>query len=181
MLAIAVIAAGCTESRGPAADGKLFAPGVARGDALVSPLVVGDRLLAAGEGELALGAYTRAAAGPDGMTRDLKMSMAEANISLGRIRQAERLLRDIIKAEPRNAVAWNNLGVVLLERGELGEANVTFRTAFALQPSPEIRENLRLSYAKLEVIDYDDETDTTFTLTRRANGAIGLVRPKQPS
>ena len=157
---------------------SLFAPGVARGQAMVSPLIVGDRLLAAGEAELALDSYVRAAGDRDGLTTDLKMSMAEAQISLGRLSQAERLLRGVVETEPRNARAWNNLGVVLLEQGELGEANVTFRTAFALQPSPEIRENLRLSDEKLDNVVYADEADTAFTLTRRTNGSIGLIRPE---
>lgn len=171
--------AGCVPDvpgRGAVAPGPLFAPGRTDGAALVDPVVVGDRLMQAGEPELALDAYIRAAGSPAEITPDLRMAMAEANIALGRLSQAERLLREVVAEAPRNAEAWNNLGVVLLERGETGEAHICFKTAFALQPLPEIRKNLRVSAARLMNIGYDPET-TTFTLTRRTNGAYGLIPP----
>ncbi|MEM7488683.1 MAG: tetratricopeptide repeat protein [Pseudomonadota bacterium] len=142
-------------------------------------MIVGDRLLAAGEPELALDAYIRAA-GRDGLTPDVQLAMASANLELGRLHQSERLLRDVVAAEPQNAGAINNLAVVLLEMGRIGEAQRLFRTAFALQPSPEIRDNLRVAAAKLERPDYDDASDNAFTLTRRADGTFGLQSPDQP-
>ncbi|MGB3406566.1 MAG: tetratricopeptide repeat protein [Jannaschia sp.] len=144
----------------------------------VDPLIVGDRLLDAGEAELALASYVRAA-GTLGLTPEVKLSMAMANMKLGRLNQAERLLRDVIAAEPENAGALNNLGVVLLDLGELGEAHRLFRAAFALQPTPEIRENLRVSGAKLENRTYDTNEDEAFTLTAQANGVYTLNAPGQ--
>lgn len=163
--------------RGAVADDPLAAPGAASEADIVDPLLVGDRLLAAGEPELALDSYIRAAAGPRGVTSDLRIAMAQANIGLGHLGQAERLLRDVVAEEPRNAPALNNLGVVLLELGETGEAHRMFRSAFALQPSPEIRENLRVSGAKLEGAVYIEPRDNIFRLTRRENGVYDLRSP----
>lgn len=167
--------------RGANAEDPLAPPGHARRFAkdAIDPLIVGDRLLDAGEAELALDSYIRAAAAV-GLTPEVQMSMASANLKLGRLHQAERLLRDVLEAEPENAPAMNNLGVVLLEMGELGEAHRVFRAAFALQPTPEIRENLRVSGAKLESRTYGGEQDEeAFTLTRRANGVYDLNSPGQ--
>lgn len=179
-LLAASMLAGCVNSvvgrDAPIVD-PLAPPGpAARSADIVDPLIVGDRLLAAGEAELALESYVRAAA-RDGLTPQVKLAMANANIELGRLGQAERFLRDVVEAEPRNGRAINNLAVVLLEQGKTGEAHRLFKTAFALQPSPEIRDNLRLATAKLEIPSYDDRNDTAFTLTRRANGTFGLYAP----
>ncbi|MEM7643614.1 MAG: tetratricopeptide repeat protein [Pseudomonadota bacterium] len=173
--------AGCVSDivgRDATTSDPLAAPGpAARADDIVDPLIVGDRLLAAGEPELALDSYLRAA-GRDGFTPDVQLAMANANIELGRLYQAERLLRDVVEAEPENAKAINNLAVVLLELGETGEAHRLFRTAFALQPSPEIRDNLRVTAAKFDNPSYDDaEENNAFTLTRRADGTFGLYGP----
>lgn len=180
IFAAALALAGCTQGitgRNSVADDPLTAPGVAQGADVVDPLIVGDRLLAAGEPELALDSYIRAAAGPRGLSSEVRVAMAQANIGLGRLGQAERLLRDVVAEEPRNAPALNNLGVVLLELGNTGEAHRMFRSAFALQPSPEIRENLRVSGAKLAGAIYTDPQDNAFTLTRRDNGVYDLNSP----
>ncbi|MCK0169291.1 tetratricopeptide repeat protein [Jannaschia sp. S6380] len=171
--------AGDVAERGLVADDPLAAPGSAGGTDLVDPLIVGDRLLDAGEPELALASYLRAAGGTEGMTPTVMHAMARANIAMGRLHQAERLLRDVVEAEPRNARALNNLGVVLLELDRTGEAHRVFRTAFALQPSPEIRDNLRVSGAKMENAIYPEPADDAFTLTRRTNGSYGLHAPEQ--
>ncbi|WP_245624164.1 tetratricopeptide repeat protein [Jannaschia donghaensis] len=163
-------------ARGAVIDDPLTAPGFARGDDVVDPLIVGDRLLAAGEADLALDSYVRAAS-VQGLTPEIMGAMAGANIRLGRLGQAERLLRDVVEAEPRNGQAWNNLGVALLEQGKTGEALRVFETAFALQPSPEILDNLRVAGAKISNAAYDQPRDEAFTLTRRNNGVYDLSSP----
>lgn len=156
-------------------------PGPAPGNAIVDPLVVGDRLLAAGETELALDSYTRAAAGPAGPDVEVRRALASTNIALGRLGQAEDLLRGIVAEAPRDAAARNDLAVVLYERGEIGESYRMFRTAFALQPSPEIRANLRLADARLRRGTYDETSeDGAFTLTARGNGIYDLTASAQP-
>lgn len=165
-------------SEEPARDeDALRPPGVARGGPQVDPLVVGDRLLAAGEAELALDAYVRAASGPAGATPEVKASVARADIALGRLRQARTLLREVVAERPRDASARNDLGVVLFELGEIGEAHRLFQSAFALQPLPEIRENLRLSGARLDDTVGEVGRDGAYSLTRRGDGIFVLGAP----
>lgn len=181
-LVIALAAGGCNvEQRvdGPPAD-SVRAPGPVPGAvAEVDPMVVGDRLLAADEPALALESYLRAAR-LRGLTPGVRRSMAAANIDLGRLRQAERLLRGVVAETPRDAAAINDLGVVLMQLGETGEAHNLFRAAFALQPTPEIRGNLLVSGATLERRVYDDVARGDFTLTRRAGGVYALSAPAAP-
>lgn len=145
----------------------------------MDPNIVADRLLAAGEPELALESYTRAAV-RDGLTPDLIVSISTANIRLGRLNQAERQLREVLEDNPDHIGALNNLAVVLMETGEFGEATLTFRKAFALDSgqTPEIRENLRIALAKIENPSYTEE-QSAYTLVRRGNGVVSLVRSNQ--
>ena len=155
------------------------APGAVPGAAPdVDPRIVADRLLAAGEAELALDSYTRAAA-RDGLSPDLLVSMSAANVRLGRLNQAQMILRDVLRDDPEHVGALNNLGVVLLEQGQTGEAQRTFRKAFALDSgkTPEIRENLRVALAKMENSSYSQE-QSAYTLVNRGGGVVSLVRTK---
>jgi len=76
--------------------------------------------MAAQQYELALDAFTRAALN-EGLTGEILNGMGTANLGLGRLGQSEELLRRAVKAEPDWAEAWNNLGVLLMERGEISE------------------------------------------------------------
>ncbi|UWQ22914.1 tetratricopeptide repeat protein [Jannaschia sp. W003] len=164
---------------GRAATGDLLAPpGADASAAGVDPALVGDRLMAAGEFDLAHASYTRAAAtGPAGLTPALMRSMAGADLAMGRLGAAEALLRDAVEADPGDAAAWNDLGVVLMERGEAGEAAESFRRAFALDPDrPQILDNLRLALDRREALRYalQDEGEDAFTLTRRRDGVYRI-------
>jgi Flp pilus assembly protein TadD len=141
-------------------------------------MIVADRLLAADEPELALESYTRAAA-RNGLSPDLMVSMSAANVRLGRLNTAESLLREVLEEAPEHIGALNNLGVVLLEQGEYGEARRTFRKAFALDSgnTPEIRENLRVALAKSENPAYTPE-QSAYTLVNRGSGVVSLVKTK---
>ena len=63
-----------------------------------------------------------------------------------------RSLRRAVKEDPTFVPALNNLGVVLMEHGKLGEARLIFQQAFALDSgqTDSIRENLRLAIAQTE-------------------------------
>ncbi len=160
-------------SRSP--DG-VFAPGPS-GPSDVDGLLVGHRLLAAGEYELALKAYNRAAA-QQGLNVDTMSAIGSANLSLGRLGQAERWMRRAVEEDPTFPPAWNNLGVILMERGEVAEASEVFRRAFAADNgnSDEIRENLRLALANLENPGNSEiQQNQNFNLIRRGAGDFVLM------
>ena len=169
--ALILTLAACAPGGQLASGDGVFAPGVA-GKAEVDNLVVGHRLMAAGEYELALEAYTRAAA-DQGLTVDTLSALGSANLRLGRLGQAEGLLRRATEEAPDFAPAWNNLGVLLMEKGEFAEAAEIFRRAFATDNgnSDEIRENLRLALAKRDAVIYDPaQENQNFELVRRVEG-----------
>ena len=157
-------------------EGPAPPPGTARPDAPVDGLVVGHRLMAAGEYELALRAYYRAAASR-GQTAEVLSAIGSANLRLGRLGQAERQLRRALDLDDRFVPAWNNLGVVLIEKGETGEAARVFRTAFALDSgnSAEIRENLRLALAKMKNPAYDTRKEEDFGLVYEGGARYRLL------
>lgn len=165
------ITAACTQGGFDTSNDPVGAPGVA-GASDVDGLIVGHRLMAAGEYELALKAYTRAAA-QQGLNVDTLSALGSANLRLGRLGQAERLLRRATDEAPDFPAAWNNLGVILLEKGDYAEASEVFRRAFATDNgnSDQIRENLRLALANLDRPDYDpSQQNQDFKLVRRGAG-----------
>jgi Flp pilus assembly protein TadD len=163
---------------GPSAGVSRNAPyGVdARGDA-VDGLLVGHRLMEAGEYELALKAYYRAAA-TNGVNVDTLSAIGSANLALGRIGQAEKILRRATEEDPTFVPAINNLGVALMESGQLGEARAVFQQAFAQDSgqTDSIRENLKLAIASTEAAVYDPtEVKGEFRLVRREKGKYVLL------
>ena len=174
ILALTALAA-CNSGGLGRSDG-LFAPGVA-GQSDVDGLIVGHRLMATNEFELALKAYTRAAA-QQGLNVDTLSALGSANLALGRLGQAERLLRRATEEDPGFPPAWNNLGVILMERGNVAEASEVFRRAYAADNgnSDEIRDNLRLALAKLENPgDNAAQENQNFNLIRRGRGDFELL------
>lgn len=147
-----------------------FAPATDYSAPPVDQLLVGDRLMDAGEFELALQAYTRAA-GTRGMTPEVLGALGAANLRLGRLGQAETQLRKSLDEDKENFGTWNNLGVVLMESGRTSEAVQVFRQAYALSngQSDEIRDNLRKALAKFEDAQYN-EVENTYKLVRQGTG-----------
>jgi tetratricopeptide (TPR) repeat protein len=157
-----------SENRPPPADAR----GVAE-----DGLIVGHRLMAAGEYELALKAYLRATA-EQGINADTLSALGSANLQLDRLGQAEQLLRRALEMDPTFVPALNNLGVVLMEQGKAGEARQVFQHAFALDSgqSDSIRENLRLAIAQTESNVYPGVEDApAFSLVRREKGRYVLL------
>ena len=140
-------------------------------------LIVGDRLMDAGQHELALRAYYRAGV-EDGLTVDVITAIGAANLALGRLGQAEDQFRAALQREQDFVPALNNLGAVLMEQGEYGEARRIFEQAFALDSgqSETIRDNLRLAIARMENQVYveDNEQDRP-GLIRRGGGRYTLT------
>jgi len=153
-----------------------FAPGIA-GESDIDGLIVGHRLMAAGEYELALRAYSRAAT-QQGFNPDTVSAIGSANLKLGRLNQAERWMRRATEEAPEFPAAWNNLGVVLMERGKIAEASEGFRRAFATDSgnSDQIRDNLRVALAKLDDATYGEgNKNDQVQLVRRGTGDFVLL------
>ena len=173
---IMLLSAACTTGGLNRSPDGVFAPGVGPGQS-ADGLIVGHRLIAAGEYELALKAYNRAAA-QQGLNVDTMSAIGSANLNLGRLGQAERWLRRAVEEDPTFPPAWNNLGVILMEKGNIGEASEAFRRAFAADNgnSDEIRDNLRLALAKLEnPRNTDPQEYQNFNLIRRGTGDFVLM------
>lgn len=149
---------------------RTYAPAVDPSRDGVDGMVAGHRLVQAREYELALEAFRRAA-GRRGLTPDVLSAMGTANIGLGRLNQAETLFRRVTDSGEAWPEVWNNLGVVLMERGETAEAAQIFRKAYALDngESDAIRDNLRRALAKLDEKAYDGEPEQDYKLVRRGS------------
>lgn len=167
--------AACEPTGGYDLDGNPYAPGVSHKEG-VDGLLVGHRLMEAGEYELALKSYYRAAA-EHGLTIDVLSALGSANLRLGRLGQSEDLLRDAVKKDPTFVPAWNNLGVVLMETGQVGEASRVFQTAYALDSgeSDSIRKNLKLALEKIDNPTYAEENTSNFELVRRGSSSYLLL------
>ena len=161
--------AACSTGGLRASDDSPFAP-YSAGNRTVDNLELGHRLMAGGEPELALKAFTRAA-GEQGLTTEILMGLGTAKLELGRLGQAEKDLRAAYDKEPENPIVLNNLGVVLMERGQTSEAEGLFRKAFALDngSSTQIRDNLRKALAKLDDQVYSDPNSEAYQVVRRGS------------
>lgn len=145
------------------------------------PLKVAHNLMAANQPELALRAYYRAAS-TSGATADVLTGIGSANLRMGRLGQSERILRQAVVADPEFAPAWNNLGVVLMEKGDISEAKEMFRRAFALDSgeSDSIRENLRIAIAQTDNSGYYQEKTSSYELISTSSNTYKLANTQFP-
>ena len=175
-ITIAVSLAACNPGGLSVSNDGRHAPSVDPNGTAVDQLLVGDRLMEAGEYELAYQSYIRAAA-VQGMGGDVLIALGNASLQLGKLSEAESLLRRAIEADDTNAAAWNNLGVMLMNTGEFAEARQIFRRAFALSGGSDttIRENLRLAIANLENPAYDAVNENDYKLVQRGKGDFLLT------
>ncbi len=169
---VMTMVASCTET---SVSDQLDPPGIDPKGQVEDPLVVGNRLLVAGEYDLALDSFARAAL-DQGMTPEIMAAMGTANLGLRQLKPAETLLRRAVADEPDWPVAWNNLGVILVEKGEYPEAAQVFRRAFALDngESDAIRDNLRLALAKMENPVNTTPEEQEYTLEQQGDGQFKL-------
>ncbi|MEM9873022.1 MAG: hypothetical protein AAF822_17440, partial [Pseudomonadota bacterium] len=91
-----------------------FAPGIDPRAEAVSGVEVGHRLISAGEFELAIRAFNRAAL-DQGFDAEILSGLGTANLGLGRLNQAEQILRRATTEYEPYPETLNNLGVVLME------------------------------------------------------------------
>ncbi|MGC3936328.1 tetratricopeptide repeat protein [Roseobacter sp. EG26] len=170
--------AACTAGGNSVSEGQLDAPGVDLKADAVDGVAVGHRLVAAGEYELALKAFNRAALDRGKVDAEILSGLGSASLGLGRLGQAESYLRRAIKSEDARPEDWNNLGVVLMEAGKTVEAGQVFRRAFALDngESVAIRDNLRLALAKSEISATQSVETDDYKLVRRGSSTF-VIRP----
>ena len=175
LLVVMMGLAGCADDT--ALPDNPFAPGIAQRGASVDGATVGHRLMRAGEYELAMDAFFRAANERGEMTPEILIGLGSANLGLGRLGQAETLLRRAVAEDAQSPEAWNNLGVALMEQGEVAEASQVFRRAYALDngQSDSIRDNLRLALEKLDNINYGQDEEQDYKLVQRGSSDF-LIR-----
>ena len=151
-------------------------PGTARVTEAVDGLIVGHRLMAANEYQLALDAYTRAVS-EHGLTVDVLSAIGSANLKLGRLNQAAQFLKRAVEKDPDFVPAWNNLGVVQINSMQYTQARASFERAFALDngDSDDIRENLILAIRLQAAASAEIPEDYNFMLVRRGNGRYLLL------
>ncbi|WP_299655146.1 tetratricopeptide repeat protein [uncultured Tateyamaria sp.] len=154
-----------------------FAPGIDLRAEGVDGVEVAHRLIAAGEFELAIKSFNRAALDRGGLDAEILSGLGTANLGLGRLNQAEKLLRRATTEYDPEPSDLNNLGVVLMERGQTAEAVQVFRKAFALDDgeSTLIRDNLRLALAKSENSVSVEPNESQYKLVRRGSSDF-LIR-----
>ena len=150
--------------------------GTARVTEAVDGLIVGHRLMAAGEFQLALDAYTRAVQ-EYGLNVDILSAIGSANLRLGRLNQAQKFLERAVEKDPDFVPAWNNLGVAQINSNQYGKARASFQRAFALDngDSEDIRQNLILATNLAAAASAEIPEDFNFLLVRRGNGRYLLL------
>jgi Flp pilus assembly protein TadD len=176
--------AACEDTGGFSASGdQVMAPGVdlrAEADRKgVDAVEVGHRLIAAGEYELAIKSFNRAALDRGTLDTEILSGLGTANLQLGRLGEAELLLKRAVDEEDAQPVDFNNYGVLLMEQGRTPEAVQYFQRAFALSNGENIaiRDNLRLALAKSEnSVTRDPEKGSDYKLVRRGSSDY-LIRP----
>ena len=88
LLGLMVLAACSQPGITPVGPDGIDAPGVNLRKHAVDGIVVGNRLIEAGQYELAIEAYTRAALEHGGLTPEIVLGIGTANLGLGRLGQA---------------------------------------------------------------------------------------------
>ena len=120
----------------------------------ISHILISNFYRQAGRNDEALGAARQALdlAHTDEATRIGLLTIATAQNSAGDFRSAETSLREVLKKDPDNATALNNLGYFLVERGErLPEAIDLIKRAVEREPdNPSFLDSLGWAHFKLK-------------------------------
>lgn len=167
IISVLILCSGLMACKTDAPTPGKYAPPVDHTQEAVDGMIVGQRLMDAGEFELAHRAFVRAAS-EQGLNARTYTALGSVNLRMGRLGQAEDLLRKAVDQDPDFVAAWNNLGAVLVEQQKYPEAARVFRLAFALDrgESDSIRENLRLALAKMENPTYTGANEPNYALVR---------------
>ena len=91
---------------------------------------------------------------------EIKIQQAIKIHKEGRLEEAERLYRSILKIYPEHLTVMNNLGLILYHHSKFDEAEAIFRKAIELKPNYEVAHN-NLGII-LQNINRLDEAETSF-------------------
>lgn len=64
-----------------------------------------------------------------------KLKNGKSLVDQGKLREAEKVYRKVLRANPESPMNYNNLGDILLKQGKLEEAEEAFKRALELNPS----------------------------------------------
>jgi tetratricopeptide (TPR) repeat protein len=150
-------------------------------------LTISDLYVQAGRGADAVAAARQALdlAQNDDMTKIGLLALASAQNAAGNLREAETSIREVLKKEPENPTALNNLGYFLVERGErLPEALNLIKRAVAAEPeNSSFLDSLGWAYFRLNQLG-EAERNLSEAARRNPNSAaiqehLGDVYEKQ--
>ena len=92
-----------------------------------------------------------------------RLRTAIAHHRAGRLSKAESLYKEVLRADPRNGAAYNNLGIAYRAHGKLDEANACYRRALEIDPDD------AMAHSNLANVLYDQgKVDDAFACYRRA-------------
>ncbi len=92
-----------------------------------------------------------------------RLQVAIAHHQAGRLAEAESIYKDVLRADPANGAAYNNLGIAYKAHGKLDEANACYRRALKINP------NDASAHANLANVLYDQgKVDDAFASYRRS-------------
>lgn len=180
VLSAVTVLSACTPTNFELSETERIGPappiGTPRVKEAVDGMIVGDRLMDAGEYELAIDAYRRAAA-ENGISAEVLSAMGTANLQLGRLKQAKYLLTRAIDKNQQYVPVWNNLGVVLVNLGEVHQAREAFRVAFGMSDgdSELIRKNLIYANKLINSRSTIAPEETEYKLVRQGSGTYLLL------
>ena len=149
----------------------------------VSSLLLGNRLLAAREPDLAMKAYLTSM-NVEGISAEAMTGAGIAAQQQGLLTSARRYFEQARRLAPDSATAHNNLGVVLYMLKEYYPARNAFRTAYALSSgkSEMAERNLNRTEEAIALLEEVDEADPAIShdLIRLGTSEFRLIEATSP-
>lgn len=109
---------------------------------------------------------------------DLQVKMGMVEIRQGKFDAAIAVLREAVKAEPDNALAHFNLGIALMQTGNMGEAESALSKAYALKGAEMAGAQLMLGQVYFQKQDYEKAIASFETYLRDLPNAPNAAQVK---
>jgi Flp pilus assembly protein TadD len=136
--------------------------------------LIGAQMWAEAEAEI-----TRALATKGADVVDLKVKLGVAMIRQSKFAEAVVVLREAVNAEPDYALAQFNLGVALLQTGNLDEAEISLRRAYEIKGVSMPGVQLMLGQLYFQKKDYPKALEAFETFLREAPDAPNASQVKE--